>query len=284
MIDADLATLANLLLCTSIIESGLDFPAANTIIINRADRMGLAQLYQLRGRVGRSNHQAYAYFVIPGERHLTPKAKKRLQALTDFSELGSGFRLANYDLEIRGGGNILGLSQSGNMNQVGIELYYELIDRAVKEVKGEKSVPDIDPEIKVQVPAYIPEDFVPDVHQRLQIYKRLGGGLEDSAIADLRDEMRDRFGPIPDEIENLFLISSIKRVLKENLIISMERMQGNIVLTYHPEADESLENVLALLNTHGESLRFTPDHRLHIPFSEERSWGALVDKVAEILN
>ena len=273
----------NLLLCTSIIESGLDFPTANTIIINRADRMGLAQLYQLRGRVGRSNHQAYAYFVIPGERLLTAKAKKRLQALTDFSELGSGFRLANYDLEIRGGGNILGLSQSGNMNQVGIELYYELIDRAVKEVKGEKAVPEIDPEIKVHVAAYISEDYVPDVHQRLQIYKRLAKGLEDSTIADMRDEMRDRFGPLPDEIENLFLISSVKRVLKEHLITGMEFLKGNIVLTFHPEADEALDKVLNVLNKYGESLRFTPDHRLHIPFPDGRDWGAMVEKVHEIL-
>ncbi len=273
----------NLLLCTSIIESGLDFPAANTIIINRADTMGLAQLYQLRGRVGRSSHQAYAYYLIPGEQYLTAKARKRLQALSEFSELGSGFRLASYDLEIRGGGNILGLSQSGHMNQVGIELYYELIDRAVKEIKGEKAQPDIDPEIKVRIPAYIPEEYVPDIHQRLQIYKRLGGGLEEGMIADVRDELRDRFGPVPHEVENLLLVSGIKRVLKEHMIRSLEFSAKNIVLAFHPEAEESLEKVLGLLQKNGGSLRFTPDHRLYIPFAEKQQWGAMVQKVRETL-
>jgi transcription-repair coupling factor (superfamily II helicase) len=273
----------NLLVCTSIIESGLDFPSANTIIINRADRMGLAQLYQLRGRVGRSSHQAYAYFLIPGMKHLTTKAKKRLQALTEFSELGSGFRLANYDLEIRGGGNILGLSQSGHMNQVGVELYYELIERAVKEIRGDKVLLGVEPEIKVPIPAYIPEEYVPDIHQRLQIYKRLAGGLEEAGIVDVHNELQDRFGLVPEEVENLLLISSVKPVLKEHMITSLEFARGHIVLAFHPEAEKSLEKVLVLLERNGESLRFTPDHRLYIPFEDGQQWSAMVKKVCETL-
>lgn len=273
----------NLLLCTSIIESGLDFPNANTIIINRSDKMGLAQLYQLRGRVGRSNHQAYAYFLVPGEQLLTSKGKKRLEALAEFSDLSSGFRLASYDLEIRGGGNILGLSQSGHMNQVGIELYYELIEKAVKEIKGEKVLPEIDPEIKVRIPAYIPEEYVPDIHQRLRIYKKLAGGLDDEAIADVRSELRDRFGAVPAEVENLLLISGVKRILKELLVTSLEYSGGTIVLAFNPEDGASFDKVLALLQNHGNRLRFTPDHKLLVPFSQGQSWEAMVEKIKELL-
>ncbi len=269
----------NLLLCTTIIESGLDFPNANTIIINRADKMGLAQLYQLRGRVGRSSHQAYAYFLVPGEQFLTDKAKKRLEALAEFSELGSGFRLASHDLEIRGGGNILGLSQSGHMNQVGIDLYYELIDKAVKEIKGEKTVPDIDPEIKVPIPAYVPEEYVPDIHQRLRLYKKMAGGMTESQIADVQSELRDRFGPIPCEVECLLLISNLKLVLRELMVVSMEYLNGTIILAFHQEAQQSLDKVLALLQNPQNKMRFTPDHKLHIPFPQGQGWEEMVKKV-----
>lgn len=269
----------NLLLCTTIIESGLDFPNANTIIINRADKMGLAQLYQLRGRVGRSSHQAYAYFLVPGEQLLTEKAKKRMEALAEFSELGSGFRLASHDLEIRGGGNILGLSQSGHMNQVGIDLYYELIEKAVKEIKGEKPAPDIDPEIKVPIPAYIPEEYVPDIHQRLRLYKKMAGGLSEAQVTDVRTELRDRFGPLPAEVEYLLLISNLKLVLRELMVTSMEYTNGSIVLAFHPDAEQSLDKVLALLQNPKNKMRFTPDHRLHIPFSHADGWVDMVTKV-----
>jgi len=273
----------NLLLCTSIIESGLDFPNANTIIINRADRMGLAQLYQLRGRVGRSNHQAFAYFLIPKEQLLTKKAKQRLKVISQLSELGSGFRLANHDLEIRGGGNILGLSQSGNMAQVGIELYYQLIEKAVKEIKKEKIVPEVDPEIRLQIPAYIPESYIPDIHQRLGFYKKLSGGIEESEIPDMENELRDRFGSLPLETKNLLLLSSIKPILKKYLITALDCKNNDIILAFHPEADISLEKILGLIQNQKDNLRFTPDHKLYIPFQDSENWTKLAEKVKKIL-
>ena len=160
------------LVCSAIIESGLDFPNANTIIINRADRFGLAQLYQLRGRVGRSHRHAYAYLLIPGEQAITPDAEKRLRALQEIDGLGGGFKLALHDLEIRGAGNLLGQQQSGNITAVGFELYTEMMQNAVRELKGEEVTPDVEPEIRLGISAYFPDDYIPDVNQRLFFYKR----------------------------------------------------------------------------------------------------------------
>ncbi|MBN2468237.1 MAG: transcription-repair coupling factor [Deltaproteobacteria bacterium] len=273
----------NLLLCTSIIESGLDFPHANTILINRADKMGLAQLYQLRGRVGRSNHQAFAYLLIPNEHSLTDKARKRLKVFTEFSDLGSGFRLANYDLEIRGGGNILGLSQSGNMAQVGIELYYQLIEKAVKEIKKEKILPDVDPEISVRVPAYIPESYISDIHQRLRFYKRLSNGLDDRQLADIEYELHDRFGPVPEETKNLLLLARLKPYLKKYSVTSLDCKEKAVILAFHPEGEDSFEKVLELIRNSKERVRFTPDHKLHIPFQSAGNWADLVEKIKNVL-
>jgi transcription-repair coupling factor (superfamily II helicase) len=273
----------NLLLCTTIIESGMDFPNANTIIINRADRLGVAQLYQLRGRVGRSSHQAYAYFLIPKEPFLTGKAKRRLEIIAKFSELGSGYRLASLDLELRGGGNILGLSQSGHMAQVGIELYYQLIEAAVKEIKGEKISPAVDPEIRLKVSAYLPDDYVPDIHQRLKIYKKLALGLEDDQIKNLENELRDRFGPLPEVVNNLFIISNIKPILRKYLVTSLDFSDKEIILSFHPEAENSLEKVLHLINQYKNKARFTPDHRLIIGFSGGGAWQEVIGEVKNIL-
>jgi len=273
----------NLLLCTTIIESGMDFPNANTIIINRADRLGVAQLYQLRGRVGRSSHQAYAYFLIPKEPYLTGKAKKRLELIAKFSELGSGYRLASLDLELRGGGNILGLSQSGHMAQVGIELYYQLIETAIKEIKGEKISPDVDPEIRLKVSAYLPEDYVPDIHQRLKIYKNLALGLEDDQIKNLENELRDRFGPLPEVVNNLLIISNMKPALRKYLVTNLDFNDKEIILSFHPEAENSLEKVLYLIKQYKNKVKFTPDHRLIISFPREKTWQEIIGEVKKVL-
>ena len=269
----------NLLLCTTIIESGMDFPNANTIIINRADRLGVAQLYQLRGRVGRSSHQAYAYFLIPQAPVLTDKAKKRLELLAKFSELGSGFRLANLDLELRGGGNILGLSQSGHMAQVGIELYYQLIESSVKGIKGEKLSPEIDPEIRLKISAYLPEEYVPDIHQRLKIYKKLASGLEENQIKNLENELQDRFGPLPEVANNLLIISSIKPTLRKYLVTSLDFNGKEIILAFHPEAERSLEKILNLLKTRKNQAKFTPDHKLIVAFSNGNNGKEVIKEV-----
>ena len=192
------------LVCSAIIESGLDFPNANTIIINRADQFGLAQLYQLRGRVGRSHRHAYAYLLIPGEKAITPDAEKRLRALQEIDGLGGGFKLALHDLEIRGAGNLLGDQQSGQITAVGFELYTEMMEKAIQELKGEEVLPEVDPEIRLGISAYFPDNYIPDANQRLYFYKRLASLRSSQELDELKEEIRDRFGPYGTVVENLF--------------------------------------------------------------------------------
>ena len=205
----------NVLLCTTIIESGIDIPSANTIIINRADRFGLAQLHQLRGRVGRSHHRAYAYLVIPDRKSITKDAEKRLEALASLDELGAGFTLATHDLEIRGAGELLGEGQSGQIAEVGFSLYTELLERAVRSIKQGK-IPDLDSrthhgaEVMLHIPALIPNDYLPDVHTRLTLYKRIATAKDRDALHELQVEMVDRFGLLPDPAKNLFAVTELK--------------------------------------------------------------------------
>ncbi|NKB36697.1 MAG: transcription-repair coupling factor [Gammaproteobacteria bacterium] len=205
----------NILVCTTIIETGIDVPSANTIIINRADKFGLAQLYQLRGRVGRSHHRAYAYLVVPPRKAMTKDAHKRLEAIESLEELGIGFTLATHDLEIRGAGEILGEDQSGQIHEIGFGLYMELLDRAVRAMKEGKQ-PELDrpldhgTEIDLHFPALIPEDYLPDVHTRLIMYKRIASVTTTHEMRDLQEEMIDRFGLLSDSIKNLFQVTKLK--------------------------------------------------------------------------
>ncbi len=205
----------NVLVCTTIIESGIDVPSANTIVVNRADRFGLAQLHQLRGRVGRSHHRAYAYLVIPDRRVITADAEKRLEALASLEELGAGFTLATHDLEIRGAGELLGEEQSGQIEEVGFSLYTEMLDRAVRALKrGE--VPDFEltseheAEIELHVPALIPDDYLPDINARLTLYKRISSARDEDELRELQVEMIDRFGLLPEPVKHLFAITQLK--------------------------------------------------------------------------
>jgi transcription-repair coupling factor (superfamily II helicase) len=205
----------NVLLCTTIIESGIDIPNANTIVMNRADKLGLAQMHQLRGRVGRSHHRAYAYLVVPDTRSISSDARKRLDAIASMDELGAGFTLATHDLEIRGAGELLGEDQSGQMAEVGFSLYTELLERAVRSIKrGE--LPDVDAthahgaEIELHIPALIPDDYLPDVHARLTLYKRVSSARDVDALRELQVEMIDRFGLLPDAAKHLFAIAELK--------------------------------------------------------------------------
>ena len=206
----------NVLVCTTIIETGIDVPTANTIIINRADKFGLAQLYQLRGRVGRSHHRAYAYLIVPPRKAMTADAVKRLEAIEALEELGIGFTLATHDLEIRGAGEFLGEGQSGHIQEIGFGLYMELLDRAVQAMKEGKQ-PELDrpldhgAEIDLHIPALIPEDFLPDVHMRLIMYKRIASVISKPELNDLKEEMIDRFGLLPEPVRNLFEISELKQ-------------------------------------------------------------------------
>ena len=205
----------NVLLCTTIIESGIDIPSANTIVINRADRFGLAQLHQLRGRVGRSHHRAYAYLVAPPKKLMTADAAKRLEAISSLEDLGVGFALASHDLEIRGAGELLGDEQSGQIQEIGFSLYTELLDRAVKDLKAGRE-PAFDrplhhgAEVDLRIPALLPEDYLPDVHARLVLYKRIANAENHQALRELQVEMIDRFGLLPDAAKNLFAITELK--------------------------------------------------------------------------
>ncbi|MGH8106148.1 MAG: transcription-repair coupling factor, partial [Arenimonas sp.] len=205
----------NVLVCTTIIESGIDIPSANTMIINRADRFGLSQLHQLRGRVGRSHHRAYAYLIVPNKKAMTGDAEKRLEALASMEELGSGFTLATHDLEIRGAGELLGEDQSGQMAEIGFSLYTELLERAVKSIRSGK-IPDLDPstrfgsEVELHIPALIPDDYLPDVHARLTLYKRIASARDSEQLKELQVEMIDRFGLLPDPTKQLFATAEIK--------------------------------------------------------------------------
>jgi transcription-repair coupling factor (superfamily II helicase) len=271
------------LVCSAIIESGLDFPNANTIIINRADKFGLAQLYQLRGRVGRSHRHAYAYLLIPGEQAITPDAEKRLRALQEIDGLGGGFKLALHDLEIRGAGNLLGEQQSGQIAAVGFELYTEMMEKAVKELKGEEVVPEVEPEIRLGIPAYFPDTYIPDVNQRLYFYKRLASLRNTVELEELKEEIKDRFGPYISVVDNLFLVMNLRRVLKEFLVQQISVSQGRVFLLFHGESPVKVEKLVDLIRKQKNRFRLSPDGRLSFtPKSQE--WEALIEEVVELLH
>ena len=271
------------LVCSAIIESGLDFPNANTIIINRADKFGLAQLYQLRGRVGRSHRHAYAYLLIPGEQAITPDAGKRLRALQEIDGLGGGFKLALHDLEIRGAGNLLGEQQSGQITAVGFELYTEMMEKAVKELKGEEVAPEVEPEIRLGIPAYFPETYIPDVNQRLYFYKRLASLRNPVELEELKGEIKDRFGPYISVVDNLFLLMNLRRVLKEFLVQQISASDGRVFLLFHPESPVKVEKLLELIHKQKNRFRLAPDGRLSFS-PKHRQWPAVMDEVAELLH
>ncbi|MGQ0504372.1 MAG: transcription-repair coupling factor, partial [Myxococcaceae bacterium] len=219
------------LLCTSIIESGIDISSANTMIVNRADAFGLAQLYQLRGRVGRAKERAYAYLLVPARRAVTKDAQRRLEVLQAFTELGAGFSIASHDLEIRGAGNLLGPDQSGSIAAIGFELYTELLDEAVHELRGEAPRTQIEPDVSLPFPALIPDDYVPDVHQRLVFYKRFSSAATPDELTDLRAELVDRFGEAPDEVDNLSELMLLKIDLRDLQLRNLETGPGRLAIS-----------------------------------------------------
>jgi len=259
----------DVLMCTAIIEAGLDIPAANTIIINRAHTLGLSQLYQLRGRVGRSQAQAYAYLLVPGEAALSTDAQKRLKALMEFTELGSGFKIALHDLQIRGAGNLLGQAQSGQLAEVGYELYLQLLEQAIREFKGEaREEPLPDPEIRLPVAAYLPEDYVPDIQQRLALYRRLSDRLSPEMVRELEEELLDRFGPLPQEGRNLLEVVRAKQQLRRLGIKRLDLQDSFAVLQFARPEGLNLERLLSLLKKRPETYRLTPDQALRVRLPE----------------
>ena len=255
----------DLLLCTTIIESGLDIPSVNTIIINHADAFGLAQMHQLRGRVGRGLIQAYAYLLIPGEALLSGVARRRIEALEEFSELGSGFQLASRDLEIRGAGNLLGPQQSGHMNSVGFDLYCQMMADAVREAKGEAVAVWVEPELRLGVQGHIPESYVESEAQRLQLYRRLSAVTDSTALQALRNEMQDRFGVLPEATRQLLEVLEIKILARHLALERIEQRGRDICLTFHVSTPLAPERLLPWLESDNPGFRFQSERVVCIP-------------------
>ena len=257
----------DVLISTTIIGSGIDIPSANTIIINRADRFGLSQLYQLRGRVGRSREAAFAYLIIPRGAVLAPDARKRLQVIKEFTEPGSGFRIAAQDLELRGAGNLLGASQSGHIAAVGYELYIQLLESTIRELKGEKpsAADEIRPEIHLGVPAFIPETFIPDMNRRLTLYKRISLAETEVDLADIRTEMEDTCGFVAPETENLLQVIDIRNRLKAVLAKKLDYDGKDILISFHGESVVDPSKIVKMTQKKSRKARFTPDLKLRIP-------------------
>lgn len=256
---------ANVLVCTSIIESGLDLPTANTIIINRADMLGLAQLYQIRGRVGRGQQRAYAYLLIPAEGAITEDAKRRMEVIQRFVELGGGFSVASHDLEIRGGGDMLGPQQSGNIAAVGFDLYTELLEEAIRDIEGTPQAPEQssrEPEIKAPFPAFLAETFVPDVHQRLSMYRRLSAAANDEALLALEEELKDRFGSLPEEAHNLLWLIRLKQLLKSTGMDGLTVGSEKISLVPGPASRLDPSRAVAWAASAPREFQITPDSKL----------------------
>jgi len=259
----------NVLVCSTIIESGIDVPTANTIIMNRADKLGLAQLHQLRGRVGRSHHRAYAYLITPPRRAMSADAEKRLAAIASMEELGAGFSLATHDLEIRGAGELLGEDQSGQIHEIGFTLYMDLLERAVAALRAGR-VPDLDrplhqgPEIDLLLPSLIPTDYIPDVHTRLVLYKRIAGCTDEQELRDLQVELIDRFGLLPQPAKNLFAIAALKLEADPLGIRKIEigSSEGRILFGDAPDIDTG--RLIRLVQTRPQQFRFEGGDRLRL--------------------
>jgi transcription-repair coupling factor (superfamily II helicase) len=258
----------DILVCTTIIESGLDIPRANTMIVNHADRFGLAQLYQLRGRIGRSRERAFCYLVVPEDGKITPEAKQRLAVLQRFTELGAGFQVATHDLEIRGAGELLGERQHGAVAAVGFEHYARILEEAVAELKGQPIKPEHDPEINVDVPAYIPDDYVPDTGQRLEFYRRLAQARDEDDVRATLTELADRYGPLPDEAQLLGEVMVDKTIVRALGALAYELGPTRIVLSFTPDAGLDPAKVTKLVSARGSRFKLTPDMRLAYNFDE----------------
>ncbi|HVF55696.1 MAG TPA: transcription-repair coupling factor [Pyrinomonadaceae bacterium] len=270
---------ADVLVATTIIENGIDIPRANTIIINRADNYGLSQLYQLRGRVGRSNRRAYAYLLIPSEAELTPIARRRLAAIREFSDLGAGFRVAALDLELRGAGNLLGGQQSGHMDALGFDLYTQMLERTVAELRGEEVEDETSVSISLGVDVAISEDYISDMGQRLRTYKRIASARDDETLGQIRRETEDRYGRLPEAVERLFEYARLRRIAEQMGVVSIDRTPTGLAVKLKETSRVAPEKLLAMVGR-GDGASFSPGGvlRIETPDAEE-----LIEKAHRVL-
>jgi transcription-repair coupling factor (superfamily II helicase) len=252
---------ADILVATTIIENGLDIPLCNTILINRADRLGLSELYQLRGRVGRSNRRAYAYLLVPREVELTPIARRRLAALKEFSDLGAGFKIAALDLELRGAGNLLGGEQSGHIEAIGFELYTQMLDRAIREMKGEAAPEEAETQLNLGLNIRIPAEYIPEENQRLRMYKRVAGVETDSQLSDVSAELQDRYGEPPQAVRNLLDYASLKLLCIRVGVVAIDRKRDAVTFKFRQNAAVDAEQLARFVSAQ-KGAHFTPDGML----------------------
>ncbi|MCY7374802.1 MAG: transcription-repair coupling factor [Pyrinomonadaceae bacterium] len=263
----------DVLVATTIIENGIDIPRANTIIINRADNYGLSQLYQLRGRVGRSNRRAYAYLLIPSELELTPIARRRLSAIREFSDLGAGFRIAALDLELRGAGNILGGQQSGQLDALGFDLYTKMLERTIQELKGETVEDETSVSINLGVDVSIPQDYINETSQRLRTYKRISSADSESILQQIYAEINDRYGKMPDSVNNLFEYARLRKQAELMHVVSVDKAQNGLAIKLGENAKVAPEKLMEFLSTN-ETANFSPNGILRVEVKSENPIGA----------
>jgi transcription-repair coupling factor (superfamily II helicase) len=271
----------DVLVATTIIENGIDIPRANTIIINRADQYGLSQLYQLRGRVGRSNRRAYAYLLIPSEQGLSPIARRRLAAIREFSDLGAGFRIAALDLELRGAGNLLGGEQSGHMDALGFDLYTQMLERTVAELRGETVDDETSVSINLGVDVAIPEDYISDMGQRLRTYKRVSSARDEETLVSIREETQDRYGRLPEPVERLFEYARLRRLAEETGAISVDKTPGGIAIKLSEKARVAPDKLMALVSNR-PAASFAPSGVLRLDLDETER-ARVLETAAQVL-
>ena len=264
----------DVLVATTIIENGIDIPRANTIIINRADHYGLSQLYQLRGRVGRSNRRAYAYLLIPAEQELTPIARRRLAAIREFSDLGAGFRIAALDLELRGAGSLLGGEQSGHLEALGFDLYTQMLERTVAEMRGEEVEDETSVTLNLAVDVAIPEEYISDMGQRLRTYKRVSSARDEGTLQSIKTETEDRYGRIPASVERLFSYARLRRTAEDLALISADKTPDGIAVKFSEKARISPEKLGNFVSTHPGAV-FTPTGVLRLILTEDEQDNVL---------
>ncbi len=253
----------DVLIATTIIENGIDIPRANTIIINRADTYGLAQLYQLRGRVGRSSRRAYAYLLIPSDQELTPIARRRLAAIREFSDLGAGFRIAALDLELRGAGNLLGGQQSGHIDAIGFDLYTQMLEHTVAELRGEEISDETSTQLNLGVDTRIPDEYIFDMSQRLRTYKRIASARSDEELALIHEEVADRYGRPPESVENLFAYAGVRRTAERLGLLTVDRVGGSFAIKLGEKARIEPDRLLKLL-AENPATSFSPNGVLKV--------------------